>query len=107
MRTDEDLREAKTAEARARQAVVKMAAEIRPILGDVQIDGAAAVLRWTEQLDGVRPPQLRVPVERLRAAEGHSSRPSARRSSRPSPAPARCTWTSAGPKPRSSRCGIR
>lgn len=41
---------------------------IRPILGDVQIDGADAVMRWTEKLDGVRPPQLKVPVELLQAA---------------------------------------
>lgn len=38
---------------------------VRPIIGDVRTEGAAAVLRWTEQLDGVRPPSLRVPVERL------------------------------------------
>ncbi len=41
---------------------------IRPIIGDVRTDGAAAVLRWTEKLDGVRPPALRVPVERLTQA---------------------------------------
>ena len=41
---------------------------IRPIIGDVRTEGAAAVLRWTEKLDGVRPPSLRVPVERLEAA---------------------------------------
>ena len=39
---------------------------IRPILDDVRTDGAAAVLRWSEQLDGVRPPSLRVPVAMLR-----------------------------------------
>ncbi len=39
---------------------------IRPILDDVRTEGAAAVLRWTEQLDGVRPPSLRVPVDMLR-----------------------------------------
>ena len=41
---------------------------IRPIIGDVRTEGAAAVLRWTEKLDGVRPPSLRVPVERLQQA---------------------------------------
>lgn len=36
---------------------------IRPIIGDVRTEGAAAVLRWTEKLDGIRPPSLRVPQE--------------------------------------------
>ncbi len=34
MRTDEDLREAKAAEARTRQAILKLAAEIRQVLAD-------------------------------------------------------------------------
>jgi histidinol dehydrogenase len=38
---------------------------IRPILADVRDQGAEAVLRWSEQLDGVRPPSLRVPQEVL------------------------------------------
>jgi len=38
---------------------------IRPILDDVRAEGAEAVLRWSEQLDGVRPPSLRVPVAML------------------------------------------
>ena len=41
---------------------------IRPILGDVQSEGAAAVLRWSEKLDGIRPPSIRVPTERIQAA---------------------------------------
>jgi histidinol dehydrogenase len=41
---------------------------IRPILDDVRVRGAAAVLDWTEQLDGVRPPSLRVPPEQIQAA---------------------------------------
>jgi histidinol dehydrogenase len=41
---------------------------IRPIIEDVRTQGADAVMRWTEQLDGVRPPSLRVPAERLQAA---------------------------------------
>ena len=41
---------------------------IRPIIGDVRTEGASAVLRWTEQLDGVRPPSLRVPGELLRSS---------------------------------------
>ena len=38
---------------------------IRPIIGDIRSEGAAAVLRWTEKLDGIRPPSLRVPAEVL------------------------------------------
>lgn len=41
---------------------------IRPIIGDVRTEGASAVLRWTEQLDGVRPPALRVPSDLLRSS---------------------------------------
>jgi len=41
---------------------------IRPILEDVRLHGAEAVMRWTEQLDGVRPPSLRVPTDLLQAA---------------------------------------
>ncbi len=38
---------------------------IRPIIGDIRTEGAAAVLRWSEKLDGIRPPCLRVPAEVL------------------------------------------
>jgi histidinol dehydrogenase len=41
---------------------------IRPIIGDVRTEGASAVLRWTEQLDGVRPPALRVPSDLLHSS---------------------------------------
>jgi len=41
---------------------------IAPILDEVRAEGATAVLRWSEKLDGVRPPSLRVPVDRLKAA---------------------------------------
>lgn len=41
---------------------------IRPIIGDVRTEGAAAVLRWSEQLDGVRPPALRVPADLLQSS---------------------------------------
>jgi len=41
---------------------------IRPILEDVRLHGADAVMRWTEELDGVRPPSLRVPPALLQAA---------------------------------------
>ncbi|MCX6431817.1 MAG: histidinol dehydrogenase [Actinobacteria bacterium] len=40
----------------------------RPIIEDVRTGGAEAVLRWTEQLDGVRPPSLRVPPEVMQQA---------------------------------------
>lgn len=53
---------------RAAMDVADAEAHIRPILGDVQTEGAAAVLRWTERLDGVHPPALRVPGERLERA---------------------------------------
>ncbi len=38
---------------------------IRPIIGDIRTEGASAVLRWSEKLDGIRPPFLRVPTEVL------------------------------------------
>lgn len=37
------------------------AAMIRPILDEVRAEGEAAILRWSERLDGVMPPELRVP----------------------------------------------
>lgn len=51
---------------RAAMDVADAGERIRPILDDVRTEGAAAVLRWTEQLDGVRPPSLRVPLDMLR-----------------------------------------
>jgi histidinol dehydrogenase len=53
---------------RAAMDVADAGERIKPILGDVRTEGATAVLRWTEKLDGVRPPSLRVPVERLQEA---------------------------------------
>ncbi len=41
---------------------------IRPILEDVRLHGSDAVMRWTEELDGVRPTSLRVPPALLQAA---------------------------------------
>lgn len=41
---------------------------VAPICRDVQARGAAAVLDYAERFDGVRPPQLRVPVAVLQAA---------------------------------------
>ena len=43
--------------------VADAADRIRPILDSVRAEGAEAVMRWTEQLDGVRPASLRVPAE--------------------------------------------
>ena len=42
---------------------------IRPIIADVRDEGASAVHRWSLALDKVAPPSLRVPVERMKAAE--------------------------------------
>lgn len=41
---------------------------VRPIVEDVAQRGAAAVLQWSERLDGVRPAHLRVPAEELARA---------------------------------------
>jgi histidinol dehydrogenase len=38
---------------------------VRPIVEDVRQRGAEAVLHWGAELDGIRPPSLRVPVEEL------------------------------------------
>jgi histidinol dehydrogenase len=51
---------------RAAMDVADAGERIRPIIDEVRTEGAGAVLRWTEQLDGVRPPSLRVPVAMLR-----------------------------------------
>ncbi len=53
---------------RAAMDVADAGDRIRPIIDDVRTNGAEAVMRWTEQLDGVRPPSLRVPPERLKQA---------------------------------------
>ena len=53
---------------RAAMDVADATERIRPILEDVRLHGADAVLRWTEELDGVRPPSLRVPAALLQAA---------------------------------------
>lgn len=41
---------------------------VRRILADVRTRGAAAVLDWSQRLDGVTPPTLVVPAETIRAA---------------------------------------
>ncbi|MSY42064.1 MAG: histidinol dehydrogenase, partial [Actinobacteria bacterium] len=54
---------------RAAMDVADAADRIAPILREVREEGAEAVLRWSEQLDGVRPPALRVPAEQIANAE--------------------------------------
>ncbi len=53
---------------RAAMDVADATERIRPILEDVRLHGSDAVMRWTEELDGVRPPSLRVPPALLQAA---------------------------------------
>jgi histidinol dehydrogenase len=43
-------------------------AAVEPIVADVRARGDAALLEWTERLDGPRPDGLRVPVERIAGA---------------------------------------
>ena len=42
---------------------------VRPIIAEVRDEGATAIARWSERLDRVVPPMLRVPAERLKQAE--------------------------------------
>lgn len=58
----------RTVVPRAAMDVADATERIRPILEDVRLHGAEAVMRWTEQLDGVRPASLRVPTAALQAA---------------------------------------
>jgi len=53
---------------RAAMDVADATERIRPILEDVRLHGADAVMRWTEELDGVRPPSLRVPRALIQAS---------------------------------------
>ena len=50
---------------RAAVDVESVLATVRPIVEDVRVRGAEAVLEWGERLDGVRPPSLRVPQQAL------------------------------------------
>lgn len=50
---------------RAQMDVADAQERIAPILADVRERGAAAVMEWSEKLDGVRPRSLRVPAELL------------------------------------------
>ena len=42
---------------------------VRPIVADVRDRGEAAVFDWSESLDGIRPPAMRVPADVIAAAE--------------------------------------
>ncbi|MBU6244427.1 MAG: histidinol dehydrogenase [Actinomycetales bacterium] len=53
---------------RAAMDVADATERIRPILADVRDRGASAVLEWSQRLDGVAPPSLRVPPDRIQAA---------------------------------------
>ena len=59
----------RTVVPRAAMDVADASATVRPIVDDVRDEGAVAVLRWSEELDGIAPPALRVPAERIAAAE--------------------------------------
>jgi len=49
--------------------VADASAVIAPILEDIRTQGASAVAAWSEKLDGVAPPTLRVPAQKLAQAE--------------------------------------
>lgn len=53
---------------RADVDVEQATAAVLPIIGDVRERGAAAALDWTERLDGIRPPHLRVPAAAIEEA---------------------------------------
>ena len=54
---------------RAVMDVADATEHIRPILGDVRDEGAHGVARWSQKLDGVTPPSLRVPAAKLAECE--------------------------------------
>ncbi|MFM9133990.1 MAG: histidinol dehydrogenase [bacterium] len=53
---------------RAAIDVESATAAVVPIIDDVRARGAEAALEWSERLDGVRPPHLRVPAADIAAA---------------------------------------
>lgn len=53
---------------RAELDVAAVTAMVAPLLEEVRLGGVDAVLELAERFDGVRPPGLRVPAGRLRAA---------------------------------------
>lgn len=54
---------------RAVMDVADATEHVRPIIAEVRDEGAAAVRRWSERLDRVAPPSLRVPIDRIAQAE--------------------------------------
>ena len=54
---------------RAVMDVADATEHIRPILLDVRDEGASAVNRWSQKLDGVAPASIRVPVEKMAECE--------------------------------------
>ena len=54
---------------RAAMDVADAQEHVRPIIAEVRDEGATAIARWSERLDRVVPPALRVPAERLKQAE--------------------------------------
>ncbi|MFM8155368.1 MAG: histidinol dehydrogenase, partial [Actinomycetes bacterium] len=54
---------------RAVMDVADATEHIRPILLDVRDEGAPAVIRWSQKLDGVAPASIRVPVEKMAECE--------------------------------------
>ncbi|TDS87544.1 histidinol dehydrogenase [Nesterenkonia aurantiaca] len=53
---------------RASQDISTTIETVAPILQDVRLNGVSALLEYSEKFDGVRPPSLRVPAEKLREA---------------------------------------
>ena len=61
--------DARTTLPRAAMDVADASAVIAPILEDVRTQGASAVASWSAKLDGIAPPTLLVPAEKLAQAE--------------------------------------
>ena len=53
---------------RASQDISTTIETVAPILENVRLHGVSALLDYSEKFDGVRPPALRVPAEKLREA---------------------------------------
>ncbi len=53
---------------RASQDISATIETVAPILDDVRQHGVSALMQYSEKFDGVRPPSIRVPAERLREA---------------------------------------
>jgi histidinol dehydrogenase len=60
---------------RAELDIAAAAVQVAPIIAAVRERGAAAVAEFSERFDGLRPPSLAVPAERLRAAAAELPEP--------------------------------